>query len=139
MRLSAYGRTGRRASRSAGRAIQTSSHVPPSQKETIEYLRAAVLGSDPGITENVKWKAPSFLRGGEDRVTFQLRAKKGVQLIFHRGAKVKDDRADFRFSDESGLLGWISSDRATVIFQDLDDVKANEEAFVTLVRSWVNT
>lgn len=27
------------------------------QKETIEYLRAAVLGSDPGITEHVKWKA----------------------------------------------------------------------------------
>ncbi|MGW3418304.1 DUF1801 domain-containing protein [Streptomyces phaeochromogenes] len=109
------------------------------QKETIEYLRAAVLGSDPGITEHVKWKAPSFLRGGEDRVTFQLRAKKGVQLIFHRGARVKDDRADFRFSDESGLLAWLSSDRATVIFQDLDEAKANEEAFVTLVRSWVNT
>ncbi|MEU9897228.1 DUF1801 domain-containing protein [Streptomyces phaeochromogenes] len=109
------------------------------QKETIEYLRAAVLGSDPGITEHVKWKAPSFLRAGEDRVTFQLRAKKGIQLIFHRGAKVKDDQADFRFTDESGLLDWISSDRATVIFQDLDDVKANEEAFVTLVRSWVNT
>jgi hypothetical protein len=87
----------------------------------------------------VKWKAPSFLRGGEDRVTFQPRAKKGVQLIFHRGAKAKDDRADFRFSDESGLLDWISSDRATVIFQDLDDAKAKEEAFVTLVRSWVNT
>ncbi|MGX1915952.1 DUF1801 domain-containing protein [Streptomyces phaeochromogenes] len=109
------------------------------QKETVEYLRAAVLGSDPGITEHVKWKAPSFLRTGEDRVTFQLRAKQGVQLIFHRGAKVKDDRTDFRFSDDSGLLGWISSDRATVTFQDLDDVKANEDAFVTLVRSWVNT
>ncbi len=41
--------------------------------------------------------------------------------------------------NESGLLDWISSDRATVMFQDLDDAKAKEEAFVTLVRSWVNT
>ncbi|WP_405933630.1 DUF1801 domain-containing protein [Streptomyces sp. NBC_00827] len=109
------------------------------QKETIGYLRAAVLSSDPGITEHVKWKAPSFLHGGEDRVTFQLRAKKGVQLIFHRGAKVKDDQAVFEFTDDSGLLDWISSDRATVIFQDLDDVKAKEEAFVVLVRNWVKT
>jgi hypothetical protein len=109
------------------------------QKETIGYLRAVVLGSDPGIAEHVKWKAPSFLHGGEDRVTFQLRAKKGVQLIFHRGAKVKDDQAVFKFTDDSGLLDWISSDRATVIFQDLDDVKAKEEAFVVLVRSWVRT
>jgi hypothetical protein len=106
------------------------------QKAAVEYLRAAVLGVDPEITEQVKWNAPSFSYGGEDRVTFHLRSQ-DVQLIFHRGAAVRADAESFSFADDSGLMQWKSNDRAVVAFKDLADVKANEQAFNNLVKRWI--
>ncbi len=108
------------------------------QKETIEYLRAVILDADPDITEHVKWNAPSFVYEGDDRVTFQLGAENGVQVIFHRGAKVKDDQADFTFSDVTGLLKWISADRGSVVIRDLADAKTKKPAVAALVRNWIN-
>ena len=60
-------------------------------KEGIEQLRAAILGSNDQITEHIKWNAPSFRYAGEDRVTFRLYPEHRVQLVFHRGPKVKRD------------------------------------------------
>ncbi|MGC9665162.1 DUF1801 domain-containing protein [Planosporangium sp. 12N6] len=81
-------------------------------KEGVEQLRIAILDSNEQITEHVKWKAPSFRYGGEDRVTFKLHPRDRLQLIFHRGAKVRDDSRDFVFQDHSGLLTWVTNDRA---------------------------
>lgn len=106
------------------------------QKEAVEYLRAAILRADPKITEQVKWNAPSFCYDGVDRVTFQLKSK-DIQLILHRGAKVKEDSGSFSFTDDTGLMKWRSGDRAVVTFKDLADVKANETVFVSLLKRWV--
>ena len=38
-------------------------------KAGIEDVRSAILASDDGITEHIKWNAPSFCWEGEDRVT----------------------------------------------------------------------
>ena len=67
-----------------------------SLKDGIERLRAAILDSNDRITEHIKWNAPSFCYAGEDRVTFRLYPEDRVQLIFHRGAKVKSDAVGFR-------------------------------------------
>jgi hypothetical protein len=80
-----------------------------SRKEEIAELRSAILDSNDRITEQIKWKAPSFCFAGEDRVTFRLQPHDVVQLIFHRGAKVKD-HADFTFEDSTGLLKWAAPD-----------------------------
>jgi len=45
-------------------------------------LRAAILASDLAISEHVKWNAPSFCYGGQDRVTFRLQPRGRLQLIF---------------------------------------------------------
>jgi hypothetical protein len=103
-------------------------------KEEIEQLRAAILGSNDAITEHIKWKAPSFCYAGEDRVTFRLYPAERAQLIFHRGAKVKGDAADFAFEDNTGLLRWVAADRAVVA---LRDVEAKREAVVEVVNRWV--
>jgi hypothetical protein len=103
----------------------------------IERLRAAILASDDGITEHVKWNAPSFCYAGVDRVTFRLQPGNRLQLILHRGAKVRDDAADFRFEDPSGLLEWVAADRAVITLRDLDDVDARLSAVVDVVRRWV--
>jgi len=38
--------------------------------ESIDRLRMAVLAGNPGLSEQIKWQAPSFVYAGDDRVTF---------------------------------------------------------------------
>jgi len=106
-------------------------------KAGVERLRAAILASNDAITEHVKWNAPSFRYADVDRVTFRLQPGDRLQLVLHRGAKVRDDAADFRFDDDSGLLDWVATDRAVITFRDLDDVAARQVAVVDVVNRWV--
>jgi hypothetical protein len=106
-------------------------------KEGLQQVRAAILSSNEQITEHVKWKAPSFCYGGEDRVTFNLHPQDRLQLIFHRGAKVRGDSEDFVFEDRTGLLKWVTNDRAVVTLQDMRDIEAKQAALVELVGRWV--
>jgi hypothetical protein len=105
-------------------------------KEEVERLRTAILDSNDEITEHVKWNAPSFCYAGEDRVTFRLFPEDRVQLIFHRGSKVKGDAEDFVFDDDTGLLRWVAADRAVVALQD---AKARQRDLVDVVNRWVAT
>lgn len=106
-------------------------------KAGVEQLRAAILDSNEQITEHVKWKAPSFCYGGEDRVTFNLHRADHIQLIFHRGAKVRSDSQDFTFDDPTGLLKWVAKDRAVVTFDSVADVEVRKAAVVAVVNRWV--
>jgi hypothetical protein len=108
-------------------------------KEGVEQLRTAILDSNDQITEHIKWNAPSFCYKGEDRVTFRLYPEDRVQLIFHRGAKVKGDAADFAFDDHTGLLKWVAADRAVVAIRDAKDVEAKQRDLVEVVNRWVAT
>ncbi len=66
----------------------------------------------------------------------RLHSEDRFQLVFHRGAKVKDSR-DFVFTDSTGLLEWVADDRATVTFQEMKDVKAKKDSLMTLVYQWM--
>jgi hypothetical protein len=107
------------------------------RKDEVEAVREIILSAHPGITEQIKWNAPSFCIDGDDRITFRLQPGDRVQLVFHRGARKRDDAATFSFEDGSGLLEWVARDRALVTFEDLDDVKAKRAAFKDLVRRWM--
>jgi hypothetical protein len=104
--------------------------------DDVRRLRAAIMAGTPGLTEHVKWKAPSFCIRGEDRVTFRLFPADPLQLVFHRGAKPQDT-ADFEFGDDAGLLRWVAADRAVLTLGDPADVAARTEAIVALVNRWV--
>ncbi len=106
------------------------------RKDEIEFIRAAILEADKELTERIKWNAPSFGCLDDDRVTFRLQPKDRVQLIFHRGAKVKAGDG-FRFDDSTGLLEWAAPDRGVLTFADMDDVKAKRSALVKLVKAWL--
>lgn len=107
-------------------------------KEEILALRAIILGASPDIGESIKWNAPSF-HTTEHFATFHLRARDGVQVVLHLGAKPRTDvpvRSEVR--DPLGLLQWKSPDRATVTFAGLQDVEANGGAFADIIRQWVS-
>jgi len=105
-------------------------------KDGIVSLRAAILASDDQITEHIKWNAPSFCYRGDDRVTFRL-APDRLQLIFHRGAKVRADTAAFSFGDGTGMLAWAAPDRGVITLTDADEVQAKLPAVVELVGRWM--
>jgi hypothetical protein len=108
------------------------------RKEEIELVRTTILGSNEAITEQIKWNAPSFCFNGDDRVTFRLHPGDRVELIFHRGPKVKESK-DFAFEDTTGLLKWVAKDRAVVAFQDVEDVEAKRTALAEVVDQWMKS
>ncbi len=104
----------------------------------MELIREIILGIDDSITEHIKWNAPSFCHGGDDRVTFNLHKGGQILLIFHRGAKPKFPKpSGHLITDGSGLLEWPANDRAVIRFDSLDDVVEKRSALTTIVRSWI--
>ena len=69
-------------------------------------------------------------------MTFRLYPQDRAQLVFHRGAKVRGDAADFAFEDDTGLLRWVAEDRAVVA---LRGAEARQRDLVELVKRWVVT
>lgn len=103
----------------------------------MEKVREIILASDDAITEQIKWKGPSFCYNGDDRVTFNVRDN-AVLLIFHRGAKVKDSTGGGRLiEDPSGLLQWITDDRATIKFTSEGEVDEKASDLTKVVRLWI--
>jgi len=107
------------------------------RKTEILALRRIILDADPRIREGIKWNAPSF-RAAEYFATFHLRAKDGVQIILHFGAKQRESAVSAdAVSDPTGMLKWLGRDRATVMFEDLAAVKSRSRAFAQLIRDWL--
>ncbi len=106
-------------------------------KDTVEAIRAAIMGADPGIAEGIKWNAPSY-RTGEYFATTNLREKKGIGVVLHLGAKVRSLPAGgLVLDDPAKLLKWLAADRATVVFEGLADFERKRAPFVHLVREWI--
>ena len=105
-------------------------------KESIELIRKIILSADKAITEHIKWNAPSFCCSGEDRVTFNLNKNDCILLIFHRGAKAKDNK-NFVFEEGKNFLEWLAPDRAVVKFYTLEEVKAKKSILKKVVSEWI--
>ena len=104
--------------------------------DEVERLRGLILAAHPDLTEQIKWNAPSFAIDGDDRVTLRLAPGDVLQLILHRGAKVRDTTG-FAFTDESGLVRWLAADRGVVTLSDAADLEAKAPAIQNLVKNWV--
>jgi Domain of unknown function (DU1801) len=106
-------------------------------KPEIEAVRKIILGAGKGIGEGIKWNAPSF-HTGEHFATFNLRATDSIQLIFHLGAKVKDNSTGgLQITDPEGLLKWLAKERCIATLRDMKDVKARGAALADIVRQWI--
>lgn len=105
-------------------------------KDEIKAVRDVVMSADPSIHEGVKWNAPSFWRG-EWFATFHLRAKGGVMLIIHRGAKVQSAESTRYVEDPEGVLQWLTNDRCAVVFENMITVQRKAEPLRAVIRRWV--
>jgi len=105
-------------------------------RQMVDTLRQAISSARPGLTERIKWNAPSFAIADDDRITLGLERKGGVRVVFHRGAKTKD-LIGFSFPDDSGLAKWPAPDRGVVVFADQAAVETNLATFADLCVRWL--
>ncbi len=106
-------------------------------KQEIITLCQIILGADERVAEEIKWNAPSF-RTTEHFATFHLRAKEGVQIVLHLGAKVRSTATTgIEIADPESLLQWLAKDRATVTFRNMAEIEAKQAAFADLIRAWI--
>jgi hypothetical protein len=110
--------------------------LSPGDREAVDRLRRIVTSAHPGLTETIKWNAPSFADGDQDRVTLGVERKGGVRLVLHRGVAVKDAAA-FRFDDPEAVAKWPAPDRGVISLKTLADIDARGLAIGRLVRRWI--
>ena len=106
------------------------------RKDEVLALRELILAAVPDLVERIKWNAPSFGPGEDDRITMRLHPGDRLQLILHRGAKASADDL-FRFEDPKKLIAWAAPDRGVVSFKDAADMVAKAEPLSDILRRWV--
>ncbi len=112
--------------------------LPQARREVVMALRDLIRSAAPDLHEHIKWNAPSYQFGGDDRITFNLSKPNLVQIVFHRGAKAVDTKTGKRLiDDDSGYLRWATDQRAYVAFTALSEVEARREWLAGFVPRWI--
>jgi hypothetical protein len=109
----------------------------PFRKE-IEQLRNCILSANTALTENIKWNGPNYCFDNEDRITMRIQPPKQVQIIFHRGAKVKEQPKEKLIKDDFGMLVWKGNDRAIATFKNMEDIENGHTDLAKIVVEWVD-
>ena len=104
----------------------------------IEQLRNCILSANKNISENIKWNGPNYCIDNEDRITMRVQPPtKQVQLIFHRGAKKKEQPKDKLIANKSKMLVWKENDRAIATFKSLQEIENGKTELVTIINDWI--
>jgi len=93
----------------------------------INAVREIILNASDKITEDIKWSAPSFAYK-ENMATFNPRAKKFVNLTFHKGALI---------NDTSGLLEGDQKEARVARFKNMEEINQKKKDLEAVVRKWV--
>jgi len=96
-------------------------------KAEIEAVREIILSASNKITESIKWSAPSYAYK-DNLCTFNPRAKKFVNLTFHKGALI---------NDTTGLLEGDQKEARVARFANMDEVEAKKSDLQEVVLKWI--
>ena len=96
-------------------------------KELWERIRQIVLAVDPKMEEDIKWGAPTFIYKG-NLATFNLRAKRFVNLTFHTGATI---------DDPDGALEGDSKEARVLRVDSVADLTEKRPGLEKVVRNWI--
>ena len=97
-------------------------------KAEVQMVREILRNVNPGITEQIKWDAPSFSYNGESLVTFNLWEKERIHLVFHNPmiSKVK-----------SKLLEGDYEHRRMAYFEDKHDIDAKKATLEKVLKDLI--
>lgn len=96
-------------------------------KNEINTVREIILNASNKINEDIKWSAPSFAYK-DNMATFNPRAKKFVNLTFHKGALI---------NDTTGLLEGDKKEARVARFNNMEEVLSKKEALESVVKKWI--
>lgn len=96
-------------------------------KAEMEQVRVIILSASEKVTEDIKWSAPSFYY--KDNIcTFNPRAKKFVNLTFHKGALI---------NDKTGLLEGDAKEARVARFENMGDIANKKNDLISVINEWV--
>lgn len=98
----------------------------PLQQE-MDAVREIIMNANANIGEHIKWGMPSFFYKN-DMATFAPKAKKYIQIVFHKGALIDDG---------SGLLEGDHPERRDAKFHNMEDVRAKKAGLEKVINDWV--
>jgi len=104
----------------------------------IELMRRVIMSTGVGLSEGIKWNGPNYSLNGEDRITLKLYPPKQIQMIFHRGAKVKEQPKERLIKDEYSILTWKENDRAIAAFKSIEEFEQNRWQVKEVVTKWID-
>ncbi len=106
-------------------------------KPVLAGVRQIILGVDSGISEGIKWNAPSFFYK-DYFATTGLRSPDFIHIIFHTGAKIKASATQgIKIADPMKLLEWHAKDRCSIKIRDAKDLAAKKSALHDIVKQWI--
>ncbi len=108
-----------------------------SLRDGIEYLRKTIMSTDFNLTEGIKWNGPNYSINSEDRITIRINPQKQLQVIFHRGARVKEQLEERLLSEKYDILIWKENDRAIASFKSLVEIQNNSIMLKEVVDKWI--
>lgn len=116
------------------------SDLDDDKRMQVEILRDLILNLHPGLTEHIKWNAPSYVLDGEDRITFNLMNKQqSVKLVLHMGATRKEDKKGVPIMhDDTGLVEWSSDIRGMITFDSVQDVNSKLLPLKKILTDWLS-
>jgi len=97
-------------------------------KAEVQKIREIIKNVNNNITEQIKWNAPSFSYQGEYLVTFNLRAREHIHLVFHNPAIS---------AVKSELLEGDYKDRRMAYFSDMADIEGKRSALEKAIKDLI--
>ncbi len=106
-------------------------------KNEIVALRTIICEHFPHLHEHIKWNAFSYQINDYDFLTFNYSSAKEIRLIFHRGAKKKEQPTEKLITDTSTLLKWAANDRAIASFTSLEHIQNSNDNLIEIITKWL--
>jgi hypothetical protein len=96
-------------------------------KDLVRRVRDVILGTDPRITESIKWKAPTFEYKG-NIASFFPKSKKHVSLMFHQGASIPGEHHILEGGGDTSRMAK---------FHGAEDLDNKADALKGVIRAWI--
>lgn len=114
------------------------SALDSTQEKQVTLLRTIVTNNHPELHEHIKWNSPSYMQNEIDRITFSVRPKRPITLVFHMGATRPEIKGGVPvMNDLSGLIEWKSDTRGIISFTSSDDIERKTGQLTTIIAQWL--
>lgn len=109
-------------------------------RETIAFLRALFLQTDPEIAEHIKWNSPSFYYSGSMKAFDPKEYKRDLAVLnLHRGKILIVFPTGNTIDSQIGLVGKDYPDgRKIVEILDVEDAQNKAASITEGIKNWLS-